>query len=1034
MQSAGAPPVVAVVVTHEPGPWMEACLASLAAQDYPSCSILVVDQASTTELAGRVATVAPSAYLWRCEDNHGFGPGANEVLQLVEGAAFYLFCHDDVVLRPHALHQLVEEAFRSNAGVVGPKLVDEEAPERILQLGLGVDRLGAPVRRIGRHEVDQAQHDEVAEVFAVPGGCTLVRADLFGAIGGFDPEIRLLGEDVDLCWRARLAGARVVVTPAAVVGHLEATASRRRPCPEARSLQWRHELRAVLKNYGRLRRSFAVAQLLVLSLAEIAYFAAIGKTWRARQVVDAWRWNLATARRLGDARAAVATMRRVPERDVCALLARRSLRVSRFAWPMLEARAAARRARPRPAAERSPAAAVPSGRRPRGVVAVAVVAALVLLVGSRSLVTGAFPVVGGLLPIPSPGHLLATFLGGTTAAGFQHPGPASPALGLLGLASALLVGGNGLLLHLLVLGSLVLGAFGAQRLVRPLAAAPGRLVAGLGALFLPLAWNDVARGDLVGCFAFASAPWLLTVLARAVESASDGRWAVVRLSFVLALAAAFVPADFLLVPALAVAFALGSLAVGQRREAARSVVVGFAGTVGAFALCLPWSVTFLQPGARLSALLGATSLAPSASPGLGHLLRLAVGPTGGGLLGWGLLAAAGLVLLVGTGPRLALGVRLWFAALATYALAWSSAEGWLGAGGALRVLLAPAAACLAGALGLGAAAIQDDLRRTGLGWRHLATAACGLCAVAGLLPVLGAALGGRWGLPESGYESLLSWTSTPARPAPRTTAGGGPRASARVDTSGHTLWLGDPAALPASGWQVAPGLAAEVTDAGLPRLSNLWPPAVPGAATAVLHDVVLAEQGRTVELGHLLAPYDIRYVVVPTTIAPQLPPAQRALPASPPQALLDALTAQSDLRALPGAGGALVFLDAAWTPTSTLPADLSGGATTPALLRVLGVALEVLALATTAAALARRGRRRAAATHRRPLSVLPARRRHAGRAAGEATGSAPEPAPDGPADGAPEAAAPPDAGRGPLPLDRGPAPADDLAPVTGGPA
>ena len=195
----------------------------------------------------RVAAIAPGFYVTRLDANAGFGPSANAVLDVVEGATYYLFCHDDVVLDPNAVRVMVEEAFRSNAGIVGPKLVDEAEPDRILQLGLNMDRFGAPVRRVERREFDQSQYDEPREVFAVPGGCMLVRTDLFVAIGGFDPEISMFGEDIDLSWRARIAGARVVVTPLATVRHLEATAARHRPLPEARALQWRHMLRAALE-------------------------------------------------------------------------------------------------------------------------------------------------------------------------------------------------------------------------------------------------------------------------------------------------------------------------------------------------------------------------------------------------------------------------------------------------------------------------------------------------------------------------------------------------------------------------------------------------------------------------------------------------------------------------------------------------------------------------------------------------------------------------------------------------------------------
>ena len=69
---------------------------------------------------------------------------------------------------------------------------------------MGADKTGAPAPYVERGELDQEQHDAVRDVFYVPGAATLVRADLFAALGGFDPGIELLGEDLDLS----LAGPR----------------------------------------------------------------------------------------------------------------------------------------------------------------------------------------------------------------------------------------------------------------------------------------------------------------------------------------------------------------------------------------------------------------------------------------------------------------------------------------------------------------------------------------------------------------------------------------------------------------------------------------------------------------------------------------------------------------------------------------------------------------------------------------------------------------------------------------------------------
>ena len=181
-----APPVVAVVVAHDPGPWFEETLASLDSQDYAELSVLVLDAASAEDLTARVAAVLPTAYVRRFEENRGFGATVNEVQAMVDGADYFLLCHDDVALFPDAVHLLVEEAFRSNAGIVSPKVVSWDDPERLVHVGMTVDKGGSVVDRVQPGEIDHGQHDAVRDVFVAPGGTTLVRADLFDELGGFD--------------------------------------------------------------------------------------------------------------------------------------------------------------------------------------------------------------------------------------------------------------------------------------------------------------------------------------------------------------------------------------------------------------------------------------------------------------------------------------------------------------------------------------------------------------------------------------------------------------------------------------------------------------------------------------------------------------------------------------------------------------------------------------------------------------------------------------------------------------------------------
>ena len=216
-------------------------------------------------LEDRILRHLPNAFVRDLGANPGFGSAANEVLALVEGdSGFFCICHDDVALDPDAVRRLVEELYRSNAGVVGPKLVSWDDPAVLQHVGLGLDRFGEvdPITEPG--EYDQEQHDAVSDVFVLPSACLLVRADLFRALGGFDPAITFHGDDVDLCWRVHLSGARVVVAPQARVRHREELEARR-PELDHDALRARHRMRSVVTLTGGARLPLRSLEMAVLT-------------------------------------------------------------------------------------------------------------------------------------------------------------------------------------------------------------------------------------------------------------------------------------------------------------------------------------------------------------------------------------------------------------------------------------------------------------------------------------------------------------------------------------------------------------------------------------------------------------------------------------------------------------------------------------------------------------------------------------------------------------------------------------------------
>lgn len=900
-----APAVVAVVVAHDPGDWFEATLASLTTQDYPSLSVLVIDTASATEVRGRVAAVAPGAFVRRLDENPGFGAAANEVIEVVEGAAFYVLCHDDVALESDAVRLMVEEAFRSNAAVVGPKLVAWDDPRHLLDVGVGIDHGGYVAPLVERGELDQEQHDAVRDVFAIPGACTLVRADLFAAVGGFDEGIDYLLDDVSLCWRVHLAGARVIVAPSARVRHLEAL-SLRRPVDDRRRLQARHRLRVVLTCYSAAGLLRVVPKLVVLHLVEILYALLVGRTAQARDTAAAWVWNLRRTGELREARRQVAGFRVVPDREMRRFMVRGSARFRQFARGQIGG--GEDRLTGWARSGRDAAGALRTGSMRNSAVVWSVVA-FVLLAGSRHLITRGIPAIGELVPFRSSAvDLLREWASGWRTAGLGAEAPAPTAFGLGGILGLVSFGSMGLLRTVLTLGMLPLGALTIHRLAAPIGSRHAQLAALIVYVCNPLPYNALANGRWGALALYAGLPPLTGMLARAgnlppfAPRATESDHALARsplrlhilaLGMTTALLATLLPAAVLVLLGMAAALGLGSLLTYRVGGTSRMLAAALGGAVLAVALHLPWSADLLLPGTPWSAIVGVDR--GSHVSDLGALLRFEVGPMGAGPLGWVLLVAAALPLLIARAERHAWAVRGWVLALVFWALAWTSQSGWAPfALPAPEVLLAPSAVGLALATAMGVAAFEVDLPGYRFGWRQIASGIAAAAVALATIPVLGAAFDGRWSMPGGDHQRALSFVDLDNQTVPF-----------------RILWLGDPAALPLGSWELGAGVAYSTTDHGTPRLEDLWVGSDDGV-TGLIADVIdLARSGQTARLGRLLAPMGVRYVVVPERLAPA-PFADDELPI--PADLADTLDGQLDLEPVDVPAGVLVFRNQAFYP------------------------------------------------------------------------------------------------------------------------
>lgn len=904
-----APAVVAVLVAHDPGEWFEETLVSLRAQDYAALSVLVIDAASAdgSALRDRVGAVLPDAHLRRLEVNSGFGPAANEALRSVQGASFYLFCHDDIRLEPDAVRILVEEAFRSNAGIVGPKLVDWSDPRRLLSVGMGADRFGHSAPYVELGDLDQEQHDSVRDVFFIPGAVTLVRADLFEALGGYDPAITFHGEDLELCWRAHVAGARVVVAPGARVAHLEALGIRR-PSDDRRRLQARHRLRAMRNSDSLSTRLRATPEAFALSLMEILQAVVLGHFRRARDVWSAWTWNSRNSSSARDRRKSLDVIRRVPDSEVHAFQSRGSARLTGFMRHRIARSEAAAGGRELMSNLRGARSATPF-----------IIWALMLVflvAGGRELILYGVPAVGDFVRLLSPSQMLERWTSGYQSVGLGSSAPAPTGFGVFGALGYLFLGAVGLLRGVLILGLWPLGVLGMWRLSRPVTSQRARLLSAVVYLIVPVAANAMAQGSWGTLALYALLPWVVAQLAAASQLAPFGRIGdqagpgvrhrplghrLVLVGLIVALGSIIDPAIIVVVAGVAFVFALGGWVAGQFVGSGRIIFVGVGGSVFALILHLPWSLGFLD---GWDAVVGASSNG-GFSLRLGDVLRFGTGPFGGGVVGWLLLVTALLPLLIGRRWRLTWAVRGWVLAIVGFGLAWAFGQGWLiSVLPAPSLLLVPSAIGIALAAGLGMAAFEIDLPDYHFGWRQIVSLFAALAFIGALGPALLSSFSGRWDLPRGDFNRSLSFLG-----------------DGTTDGSYRVLWLGDASALPLEGWNLdAPAvdnlgpnrtLAFATTIAGTPTIAEQWSGSNSGATSNLERALQTASNGGTARLGALLSPMAVRYVVV--TVAPAPDPYARSR-ASVPADLLSVLDAQLDLASITVNPGVRVYRNAAWAP------------------------------------------------------------------------------------------------------------------------
>ena len=293
--------------------------------------VIVADNASTDESLTVLANEFPEVETIRLDRNYGFADGYNQALRRVgEIFTYYLLLNSDVETPAGWLQPMLDYMdAHPDVAACQPKLRAEHTRTHFEYAGAAggyLDALGYPYCR-GRIfdtvEEDHGQYDTVADVFWATGAALLIRSKAYWEVGGLDARFFAHQEEIDLCWRLRARGHRIVCVPQSVVYHVGG-GTLPKENPRKTFLNFRNNLLLLYKNLPErcLRRVLflrfwldALASIVFLFKGEARSFLAV---WQGRRAFHQMKKDF-TADRVSNLAAAI--LDPIPEQRPSSLLA-----------------------------------------------------------------------------------------------------------------------------------------------------------------------------------------------------------------------------------------------------------------------------------------------------------------------------------------------------------------------------------------------------------------------------------------------------------------------------------------------------------------------------------------------------------------------------------------------------------------------------------------------------------------------------------------------------------------------------------------
>jgi len=265
--------VSVIIVNFNSKRFLQDCLSSILKQTYTSFEVILVDNASHDGSVEFIQEYFPRVRIFVQKENLGFTGGSNAGIREAHGE-YILTLNNDTIVPPDFIGELVKPMMQDpSVGMCASKMVFPDG--RINSTAICISRSGAAWDR-GGGEQDHGQYDTAEEVFGPCAGAALYRRSMLDEIGLFDEDFFLFMEDVDLAFRARLAGWKCVYVPKARVVHIHGGTAGFRSDVSIyygnRNLVW-----YVVKNFPLRTLILSSPWIIIRNCADIPYYLFKGK-------------------------------------------------------------------------------------------------------------------------------------------------------------------------------------------------------------------------------------------------------------------------------------------------------------------------------------------------------------------------------------------------------------------------------------------------------------------------------------------------------------------------------------------------------------------------------------------------------------------------------------------------------------------------------------------------------------------------------------------------------------------------------------